>query len=208
MPKTRTRPRKNTKSYKEFQRLFKNLAEQSRYYRKLGVDLPDVKDAFRRSDASYKNLQALKKFRTAYKARVKQVKKDVATIRSTLGVDTSTAYKIYSRDYTRETGPLRMEDVVIANFKYQVSSMPNLDARQKLTAFINEYEKTFEDQRELANVLQETAEEDRAFEALQSYLKSDELAFNLNELMSALTNRLTGSPITQAYLNDIIDTLL
>ena len=202
------KPRKNTKSYKEYQRLYKNLAEQARYYRKLGVDLPDVRDMFRRSDANYKNLQQMKKFKTAFTASVKRVKKDIATVRKTLGVDTSTAYKIYSRDTTREGGPLRMEDVIIANFKYQISSMPNLDARQKMLSFIEEYEKTFEDRRELAAVLQETAENDRAFESLQSYLKSDELAFNLNELMSSLTNKLSGSPLTQDYLNQVIDTLL
>ena len=86
--------------------------------------------------------------------------------------------------------------------------MPNLDARQKMLSFIEEYEKTFEDRRKLAAVLQETAENDRAFESLQSYLKADELAFNLNELMSSLTNKLSGSPLTQDYLNQVIDTLL
>ena len=202
------KPRKNTKSYKEYQRLYKNLAEQARYYRKLGIDLPDVRDMFRRSDANYKNLQQMKKFKTTFTAGVKQIKKDIAAVRKTLGVDTSTAYKIYSRDITREGGPLRMEDVIIANFKYQVSQMPNPKAREKLTYFIAEYENSFEDKKELAKILQDTAEKDKAFESLISYLKGDELAFNLNELMSSLINKLSGAPLTQDYLSQVMDVLL
>lgn len=201
------KPRKNTKSYKEFTRLYKNLAEQTRYYKKLGIELPDVRDAFKRSDANYKNLQQLKKFRTAYLSRVKQVKRDILTIRKTLNVSTSTAYKIYSKDQTHEIGPLKYEDVVIANFKYEIMKLPNLDAREKLMIYIQEYEKTFEDKKELADILQETAEQDKAFEALHNYLKPEILAFNLNELMESLTARKAGEPLTQEFLFEVMDAL-
>ena len=200
------KPRKNTKSYKEFTRLYKNLAEQSRYYKKLGVDLPDVRDAFKRSDANYKNLQQLKKFRTAYLSRVKQVKRDIITIRKTLNVSTSTAYKIYSKE-TNTAGPLKYEDVVIANFKYEIMKLPNLDAREKLMTYIQEYEKTFEDRKELADILEETANEDKAFEALHQYLKPDVLAFNLHELMESLTARKAKEPLTQEFLFEVMDAL-
>ena len=203
---TKTRVRKNTKSYKEYQRLYKNLAEQTRYYKKLGIDLPDVKDAFRRSDASYKNLQQLKKFRTAYQASVKQVKKDIAQIRKTVGVDTSTAYKILSRE--RTDGALTYDDVVIANFKYQIANIPNLKAREKLSDFIAEYEASFEDRQQLAEILKDTAENDRAFEVMKDYLKGEELLTNMSELMNNLIGKMPNMPVTADKLRDLMDLML
>ena len=59
--------RKNTKTYKEFSRLIKNLVEIRRYYGKKGIDVPDVRDYYTRSDASGVNLRGLKKFKKQLK---------------------------------------------------------------------------------------------------------------------------------------------
>lgn len=195
--------RKRTKTYNEFSRLIKNMVELKRYYGKKGVDVPDVRDYFTRSDASAANLRGLKKFKKQivdpFVSRVKSAVKGIAKEKN---VSVPVAYKRYSAE---QEGPVSAAEVTIDTFYKQIDSFANAQTRDAMRRFMNEFEASVEDRDTLAAILTETAEEDEAFEALKYYEKSDIAANNLSNLLSNMTDRLRESqPFTADILADQI----
>lgn len=196
--------RKNTKTYKEFSRMIKNLVEIRRYYGKKGIDVPDVRDYYTRSDASGANLRGLKKFKkqiidpfiSDIKAKVKGIVKDK-------GLSTKVAYKRLS---ALLSGPAKAADVTIETFYKNVESFANADTRTAMKKFMVEFEGAVEDRDELARILQETAEEDEAFEMLQRYQSGEQAYNNLANLITNMLHKLQETqPITAEDLLDRVE---
>ena len=197
--------RKNTKTYKEFTRLLKNLKEQSRYYAKRGVSLPSAGDMFTNADASAKNLRELKKFKTAFQTRVKQVKQEVVNISKELNVSVSTGYSIFSAKENKEkNGPVSYADVAIATFRDKISQFATKSSRMNMYRIVNEFENRT-DKETLARVLSETAEQDAAFEELVHYNKPDVEAQYISELFHNMLGRISDMPLTRDEISDAIN---
>lgn len=195
--------RKRTKTYNEFSRLIKNMVEIKRYYGKKGVDVPDVRDYFTRADASAANLRGLKKFKKqVVDPFVSRVKSAVKGLAKEKGVSVPVAYKRYSAE---QEGPVSAAEVTIETFYKQIDSFANADTREAMRRFMNRFEASVEDREELGRILEETAAEDEAFEALKYYEKSDVAANNLSELISNMTERLRKTqPFTADALAEMI----
>ena len=195
--------RKNTKTYKQFSSMIKNLVEMRRYYGKRGVDIPDVRDYYTRADASAQNLRGLKKFKKQIiDPFLSRVKSAVKGISKEQGISTKVAYKRFSAELA---GPVSGARVTIENFYKEVDSFANAATREPMKKFLQEFELSFDDPDELARVLEETAEEDSAFEALKYYEKADIASNNLYNLLQNMTDKLRE---TQPLTADILEARL
>ena len=203
------KPRKNTKTYKAFSSLIKNMVEQKRYYGKRGVDIPDVRDYFTRSDASAANLRGLRKFKKQIvDPFIKDIKSRVQSFRKDKGVSTSTAYKRLSGLLS---GHISAADVTLETFREQIDKFPAKSARQTMYNFIDEFSAAVEDKDELARILTETAEKDAAFEALMYVSDSQEelVIHNTSLLMANMLEELRKTqPITADILADKLDSFM
>lgn len=203
------KPRKNTKTYKEFSSLIKNMVEQKRYYGKRGVDIPDVRDYFTRADASAANLRGLKKFKKQIiDPFIKDIKARVKAFSMQKNVSTSTAYKRLSGLLS---GRISAADVTLETFREQIDKFPSKAARQTINNFIDEFQAVTEDKDELARILTETAEKDAAFEALMYVSDSQEelVIHNTSLLMTNMLEELRKTqPITADMLADKLDSFM
>ena len=191
--------RKRTKAYNEFSRLIKNMVEMRRYYGKNGVYIPDVRDYYTRADASAANLKGLKKFKKqVVDPFVSRVKSAVKGIAKDKGLSIPVSYKRYSAE---QEGPVSAAEVTIDTFYKQIDSFANAQTREAMRRFMNEFEASVEDREQLADILEETAEEDEAFEALKYYEKADIASNNLSNLIANMTDRLRE---TQPFTADIL----
>lgn len=203
------KPRKNTKTYKEFSGLIKNMVEQKRYYGKRGVDIPDVRDYFTRADASAANLRSLKKFKKQIiDPFIKDIKAKVKAFTKEKSVSVSTAYKRLSGFLS---GRISAADVTLETFREQIDKFPSKAARQMINNFIDEFQAAVEDKDELASILTETAEKDAAFEALMYVSDSQEelVIHNTSLLMSNMLEELRKTqPVTADFLADKLDSFM
>ena len=200
----RPKIRKNTKTYKEWTKVYKALQEQERYYRQKGIDLPSVKDLFARSDVSAKNLRELKKYRTAFKARVKQVKEMISKIRKQFGVGTRDAYQLAAESMGEE--PLKMSAVIFDSFREKIDKLALRHSRETMRRFTNKLIDTVGEE-EAARVLQQTAEEDRLFEVLTYYNKEEEETQHLYNLMNKMIEKADPGALTRDELVDFMETI-
>lgn len=196
--------RKNTKTYKEFSRLIKNMVETKRYYGKKGIDVPDVRDYYTRSDASGVNLRGLKKFKKQIiDPFISNIKSRVKGLAKEKGLSTGTAYRRLSGLLS---GPAKAAEVTIDTFYKNIDSFANADTRAAMKRFMDEFEGSVEDRDELADILRTTAEEDEAFEALLRYQKGDQAYNNLANLIKNMLEKLRETePVTADALLDRVE---
>lgn len=203
------KPRKNTKTYKAFSSLIKNMVEQKRYYGKRGIDVPDVRDYFTRSDASAANLRGLRKFKKQIvDPFIRDIKSRVQSFRKDKGVSTSTAYKRLSGLLS---GHISAADVTLETFRQQIDKFPSKAARDTINKFMDEFSAAVEDKDELARILTETAEKDAAFEALMYGSDTDEefIVQNTSLLMTNMLSKLRETqPLTADILADKIESFM
>ena len=180
------------------------MVETRRYYGKKGIDVPDVRDYYTRSDASSANLRGLQKFKKQIiDPFIAQIKSRVKSIAKEKGLSSTVAYKRLSGILS---GPAKAAEVTIDTFYKNIDSFANADTRAAMKRFMNEFEASVEDRDELADILRKTAEEDEAFEMLQRYQKGDQAYNNLANLITNMLNKLRETePITAEALLDRVE---
>lgn len=199
------KPRKNTKTYKEFTKTLKALKEQSRYYGRRGISLPSAGDLFTNADASAKNLRQLKKFQKLFKARVKDIKNQARRISKEFGISIKSAYSYLSGRL--EEPVVNAEDVYFQVMYEKIDKLATHTSRDALKNFINQLAGQI-GTTEAARVFEETAREDKAFEALQHYNKSEVELSHVNFLIDKMLDRADLGPLQRDAIMDFMDLII
>lgn len=199
------KPRKNTKTYKEFTKILKALKEQSRYYGRRGISLPSAGDLFTNADASAKNLRQLKKFQKLFKASVKDIKSQVRKIAKAFGISIKSAYSYLSA--RREEPVVNAEDVYFQVMYDKIDKLATRTSRDALKNFVNQLAGQI-GTTEAARVFEETAKEDKAFEALLKYSKPEIELSNVNLLINKMMNNADLGQLQRDAIMDFMDLII
>lgn len=156
---------KLTKTAMEFNRLYKNIRQQERYYKKKGISLPEISAA----DFGPKNrsgLAALKKYKKIFQQTVKGIQAEAKALQKEMGISSAAAYEIISGE--RAADVPSYSDVAIDNFYAIVDKWATRSSRETMYQFLNSIRNSVDDD-DFARVLYDTAQEGGAMEELQFY---------------------------------------
>lgn len=195
--------KKMTKTAREYNRIYKAVKEQERYYRNKGIQLPEI-SAADFGGKTRSGLTQLKKYQKELKAAVKEIQKEVKEIQKEMGISTAAAYQEVSA--RREYDIPGYADIAINNFYGIVESWATRSSRETMYKFLNEIRSKVDDS-DFARVLDETARESKAMEELQFYHSyGDESGLLQPLIYSMLTRFRTIGELTRDEMNDRLDT--
>ena len=196
------RKRKPTKTAREYDRIYKNIKEQERYYRKRGISLPEI-SAADFGGKTRSGLAAIRKYRSQLQATIKDLQKEAKALKKELGVSTAAAYEIISGQRAPEI-PF-YSDVAIDNFYSIVQRWATRSSRETMYKFLNEIRNTVDDD-DFARVLYDTANEGGAMEELQFYHNYAEESGLIQPLIYSMLNRFRSiGNLTRDEMNDRLD---
>ncbi len=193
---------KITKTAREYNRIYKAVKEQERYYRNKGIRLPEI-SAADFGGKTRSGLAALKRYQKQLKEQVKGIQKEVRAIQKEMDITSRAAYQELSARMASES--ISYQEVAINNFYEIVQSWATQSSRETMFKFLNEIRSTVEDS-DFARVLQETAQENRAMEELQFYHSYGEESGLLQPLIYSMLARFRSiGQLTRDEMNDRLD---